>query len=254
MTFADRLRARQPLVGYWVTLDAPPATERIARLGYDYVVLDAQHGLISGAGLLTGLLAIDAGASPEVGTAGLVRVGANDPAPIGRALDAGAVGVIVPLIDSPDDVVRAVQAARYPPAGVRSFGPSRAGLRIGPVPAEANAQTVVLAMIETKSALENLTEICSTPGLDGIYVGPSDLSLALGAKYPGDPDVTDAFEAAVHRIAQAAAAAGIAAGIHTPDGETAHRRLSQGYTFASVASDITHLVQAAANHLSTARG
>ena len=244
--FADRLRAREPVVGYWVTMDAPVATERIARVGYDYVVLDGQHGLLGTRGLLDGLIAIEAGGS---WTVGLVRVEANNATPIGRALDAGAAGVIVPLIDTAEDAANAVRAARYPPSGIRSYGPSRSGLRIGPVPAEADAATVVLAMIETRQGLENVAAICATPGLDGIYVGPSDLCLAVGGKFPGDPEVAEAFDAAVALIARTAAAAGIAAGIHTPSGEVARRRLAEGYTFATVSSDLDHLQAAAAAHL-----
>lgn len=252
--FARRVRAREKLVGYWVTLDVPPAAERIARLGYDYVVLDGQHGLIGYQGLTTGLLAIDAGSAigPRP-TVGMVRVEANDPTPIGRALDAGATGVIVPLVDSADDVARAVRAAKYPPAGVRSFGPMRAALRIGPVPADSNDATVVLAMIETPLGLRNVAEICATPGLDGVYVGPSDLSLALGARFPGDPEVEGPFEEAVELIARTAQEAGIAAGIHTFDGDSAKKRLDQGYTYATVASDLSHLEAIAAAHLDTAR-
>jgi 4-hydroxy-2-oxoheptanedioate aldolase len=253
--FADRIRSREKLVGYWVTLDVPPATERIARLGYDYVVLDGQHGLISTTGLLHGLLAIDAGAAIGSGrTVGLVRVEANDPTPIGRALDTGAAGVIVPLIDTAEDVAAAVRAAKYPPVGVRSFGPLRASLRIDQVPAEANAQTVVLAMIETPLGLKNVAEICATPGLDGVYVGPSDLGLSLGARFPGDPEIEGPFEEALELIARTAREAGIAAGIHTFDGESAQARLAQGYTFATVSSDLSHLEAVAATHLETARG
>ncbi len=231
-----------------MTLDAPPATERIARAGYDYVVLDGQHGLIGYQGLLNGLLAVDAG-----GSTGLVRVEANDPTPIGRALDAGAFGVIIPLIDTAEDVARAVQSAKYPPLGRRSFGPMRSALRISAVPAEANATTVVLAMIETAQALENVAEICATPGLDGLYVGPADLALSLGARYPGDPDIAGPFEEALALIAKTATEAGIAVGIHTFDGENARLRLEQGYTFATVSSDLSHLEAVATEHLRIAR-
>ncbi|GAA2787129.1 HpcH/HpaI aldolase family protein [Kribbella solani] len=327
--FAARLRSREQLIGYWVVLDAPVATERIARIGYDYVVLDGQHGLLGYQGLLTNLMAIDAGSSlrtparagagasadadasaradagtgtgtgtgtgagtgagvgsdARTGTVGLVRVEANNPTPIGRALDAGAAGVIVPLVDTAADAARAVAAARYPsprntnaaadasgtgtpaaadasggstPAagmggGVRSYGPMRSGLRIGPVPAEADAATVVLAMIETPQGLANVAEICATPGLDGIYVGPSDLCLSVGGRYPGDPEVADEFNAAIELIAKTARAAGVAAGIHTPDGETAQRYLAAGYTYATVSSDLTHLEEIATTHLETAR-
>jgi 2-keto-3-deoxy-L-rhamnonate aldolase RhmA len=254
--FAARLRAREQLVGYWVVLDAPPSTERIARVGYDYVVLDAQHGLLSTRGILDGLTAIDAaGAGRDAGaTVGLVRVEANNATPIGRALDAGATGVIVPLVDNAEDAAFAVRAAKYPPSGIRSYGPTRAGLRIGPVPAESDAATVVLAMIETASGLDNVAEICATPGLDGIYVGPSDLCLAIGGKFPGDPEVAEEFEAAIKRIAEVAAAAGVAAGIHNHDGASAKARLAQGYTYATVSSDIDHLQGIAAEHLAVVRG
>ncbi|MFB4274537.1 HpcH/HpaI aldolase/citrate lyase family protein [Nonomuraea sp. MTCD27] len=247
--FAARIRAREKTVGYWVTLDSPAATERLARLGYDYVCLDGQHGLLDYAGLLAGLTAIDAGGV----SVGLVRVQANDPAQIGRALDAGATGVIVPLIDTAAQAAEAVAATRYPPAGRRSYGPMRSSLRIGPKPADADATTLVFAMIETADGLENVERICRTPGLDGVYVGPSDLCLALGGAYPNDPGVADVFEDALRRIRQAAAAAGVAAGIHTPDGETAAKRLAEGYAFASIASDLVHLEQVARGHLGAVR-
>ncbi|PRY45054.1 HpcH/HpaI aldolase family protein [Umezawaea tangerina] len=248
--FARKIRARERVVGYWCVLDAPVATERLARLGYDYVCLDGQHGLLGYSGLLSGLTAIDAG-----GTAtGLVRVEANDPTPIGRALDAGAGGVIVPLVDTAADAAAAVTSAKYGPEGRRSYGPMRSALRIGPVPAEANAATVVLVMIETAQGLANVEEICATPGLDGVYVGPSDLMLALGGSRPGDPALATEFEAALTRVREAAAAAGIAAGIHTMDGASAAKRLAEGYTFASISSDLTHLEDSAAAHLAASRG
>ncbi|RCW41068.1 4-hydroxy-2-oxoheptanedioate aldolase [Halopolyspora algeriensis] len=246
--FASTLRAREKLIGYWVVLDAPVATERIARLGYDYIAVDGQHGLLGYSGILNAMMAADAGGS----SVGLVRVEANEAGVIGRALDAGAAGVIVPLIDTAADAAEAVAATRYPPRGRRSYGPMRAGLRIGPRPADTDNSTVVLAMIETPQGLANVREICATDGLDGVYVGPSDLCLALGGEYPGDPAVTDAFESAVATIRKAAEDAGIAAGIHVPHGELAAQRLAEGYTFASVASDLVHLEQAAMTHLKAA--
>src|SRR5579875_3954952 len=247
-SFAGRLRARQRLVGYWVVCDNAVGTERIAGLGYDYVCIDGQHGLLDYAGWLTALTAIDA----RGGSAGLVRVPANDAAWIGRALDAGARGVIVPLIDDAEETAQAVRACRYPPAGIRSYGPMRAGLRVGPVPADSDASVVCLAMIETAEALANLEGICATPGLDGVYVGPSDLTLAIGGRYPGDPSVEDRFDQALAEIVRAAASAGIAAGVHCPDGATAARRLAQGFTVATVSSDLVHLERAAADHLRAA--
>lgn len=245
-SFAARLRGREPLVGYWSSLDAPVATERIAGLGYDYVCLDGQHGYLGYAGMVGSLQAVDAAGGDTVG---LVRVAANDITPIGRALDAGACGVIVPLIETAADAAAAVASVRYPPLGRRSFATNRSGLR----PPEANERNIVVAMIETPSALSEVDAICATPGLDGVYVGPSDLSLAVGGAFPMDPAVATELEAAVTRVREAARQAGIAAGMHTRDGAAAARRLAEGFTFASIASDLAHLEQAARGHLEDAR-
>ena len=249
LEFAARVRNRERIVGYWIVLDAPVATERVSRTGYDYVALDAQHGLIGYSAMLNGLMAIEAGGS----AVGLVRVEANNATPIGRALDAGAAGVIVPLVDTADDAARAVSAAKYPPVGIRSYGPMRSGLRVGPVPAVANDSTLVFAMIETPDGLANVESIAATPGLDGLYIGPSDLALAIGAAFPGDPAVQTEFDAALVRVREAAEAAGIIAAIHTANGDIAAQRLAEGFTVVTIASDLTHLEAIASTHLATAR-
>lgn len=248
-SFAAKARAHEPIVGYWITLDSPVSTERVARLGYDYVALDAQHGLMGYSGWLHGLMAIDA-----AGAAGIVRVPSNNAAYIGQALDAGAAGVIVPLVNNAAEAAEAVKAVRYPPFGMRSYGPMRSALRIGPKPADSDASVLCLAMIETPEGLENVKEICAVPGLDGIYIGPSDLCIAVGGKYPNDPDVAEEFNAALVRIREAADDAGVIAAIHTPTGEIARQRIDEGFTFITVASDLTHLELAAAAHLRAARG
>lgn len=250
LDYARRVRARERILGYWVIMDSPVSTERIARLGYDYVCFDGQHGLLDYKGILAGMMAVDAGGE----AVGMVRVGANDPFLIGQALDAGAAGIIVPLVNTAEDAVRAVAAAKYPPVGVRSYGPMRSQLRVGPTPAAANEATVVLAMIETPQGLENVEAIAATPGLDGLYIGPSDLRIAVGGATSTDPDVDEAFEAAVERVLRAAEAAGITAGFHTPNGQVAAKRLGQGFTLATVSADLVHLEQAAGHHLRTARG
>ncbi|MFD4946052.1 HpcH/HpaI aldolase/citrate lyase family protein [Streptomyces sp. NPDC058239] len=248
--FAAALRSRQRLIGYWSLLDSPVAAERLARLGYDYLAFDAQHGLFGYQGMLNNLMAVDTKGSTAVS---MVRVEANDPASIGRALDAGATGVIVPLIDNAQDAADAVAAVRYPPLGRRSYGPMRSQLYIGPNPADAHAETVVLAMIETADGLADVEAICATPGLDGIYIGPSDLRIAIGGATSTDPSVSAEFEAALVTVREAAEAAGIAAGIHNSDGAGAAKRLAEGFTFATVASDVIHLEQSARGHLAAAR-
>lgn len=249
-TAAAKIKSGALAVGYWSVLDSPISTERIALSGYDYVAIDAQHGLVGYSGVLDSLIAVDAAAGP----AGLVRVEANDPAAIGKALDAGARGVIVPLVDSAEDAERAVRATRYPPRGDRSYGPMRSGLRVGPVPQQADASVLLMVMIETRRGLENVEEICDVDGIDGVYIGPSDLTLALGGRTTNDPDVAGEVDAARNRILRSARSAGVVAGIHTPDGQTARRRIEEGFSMVTIASDLVHLQQAAQHHLAVARG
>ncbi|MCC3764476.1 hypothetical protein K3N28_15540 [Glycomyces sp. TRM65418] len=246
-SFVDTMRDGGTAVGYWTVLDSPVATERVSMTGYDYIGIDAQHGLMGYDGVLRNLMAVDAGR----GAAGVVRVAANDPVCIGQALDAGALGVIVPLIDTVADAAAAVQAARY--AGRRSYGPMRSGLRVGPRPADADRQILVFVMIETEEGLANVEEIARVDGVDGLYIGPSDLMLAVGGAYPGDPEHTDALEAAVERTRTAANAAGIVPAIHTLDGAAARRRLAAGFRMVTIASDLTHLEAAARSHLAAAK-
>lgn len=241
---AARFRNREALVGYWMELDSPAVAERVAGLGYDYVLLDLQHGLLEYDGMLHCLQAIRA-----AGAEGMVRVLSNNAGLIGKALDAGAAAIIVPLVNTAEEAAAAVAAGKYPPRGVRSYGPLRSALQYGPVPADAEEQTAVIVMIETRQGLENVEEICATPGLAGVYVGPADLAINLGAAYPGDPAVFDEWSAGLETVIKAAEAAGIASGLHCFSGADAGERAKQGFTFTSVACDIDHLTAAARSHL-----
>jgi 4-hydroxy-2-oxoheptanedioate aldolase len=249
---ADRItraKNKELTVGYWCVLDSPVSTERLAMTGYDYIALDGQHGLMGYAGILSNLMAIDAAHGP----AGIVRVEANNAAVIGQALDAGARGIIVPLINNREEAEAAVRSARYPGTGIRSYGPMRSGLRIGPTPAEADAAVLLLVMIETPEGLANVEEICATEGIDGVYIGPSDLCLAVGGRFPNDPEVKEEFEGAITRVLSAAQAAGKIPAIHTAAGSIAKERISQGFTFITIASDLTHLEAAARQQLQEAK-
>jgi 4-hydroxy-2-oxoheptanedioate aldolase len=206
-----------------------------------------QHGLIDYATMVSGLIAMDAG-----GGTGVVRVPANDAAAIGKALDAGAHGIIVPLIETAEEAAAAVSACRYPPAGRRSYGPVRSHLRIGPDPKDANSRVACIVMIETASALANIEAICATPGLDGVYVGPNDLGLALGADAPGDRHQLAEFQPALATIRQAAADAGLAVGLHCDSGDEAAAALADGFTFASISCDLDHLSAYAGSQLAAA--
>jgi 4-hydroxy-2-oxoheptanedioate aldolase len=251
--FAESVRNRSALVGFWIGTDNPPMTERLARLGFDYLCLDAQHGLLDDAALLRNLTAADAGSHGA--TAGIVRVAANTARDVGRALDLGAAGVIVPLVDTAEEAAAAVRACRYPPLGGRSYGPVRSSLRVGPDPREANRAVVCAVMIETRAGLGNVEEIAEVPGVDALYVGPSDLSLSLslGSTSPSAGWSTPEFAAALARVRAAAEAAGKACGLHTNTGAAAAGALADGFTFASVSDDIDHLQNAARHALDTAR-
>lgn len=158
--------------GSWVTLGDTIAAELMGRAGYDWVILDTQHGGITWDNMLPVMQALDLG-----GTRALVRVGWTDQMQIMRAMDLGALGVIVPMVSTPEQAAFAAQAIRYPPRGIRSFGPVRTYYATPGGPPE---EPLCFVMIETAEALANLDAIAATPGVDGLFVGPVDLALSLG--------------------------------------------------------------------------
>jgi 4-hydroxy-2-oxoheptanedioate aldolase len=247
---AARLRARwdadQPAFGLWSAIPASITAEMAAAAGYDYVCIDLQHGLSDEWTMVSTLQAATAG-----GTTPLVRPAWNEPGLIMRALDLGAAGVIVPLVGSREDAERAVAACRYPPAGTRSYGPSRAELVIGSsAPADLAAAALCFVMIETADGLDRVEEIAATPGLDGLYIGPSDLSLALGLT-PGVGG--DALEAAIAHVGETARRHGLIAGMHCRTGDAARTRAEQGFRLVTVAIDSVLLKSVLARELSVAR-
>ena len=166
-----RLENSAVTFGCWVTIGSPHSAEIVGQAGFDWVIIDTQHGGLAEAQLLPMFQALDL-----TGTPALVRVPWNDEALIMRAADLGAAGVVVPMVNTPQDALRAVQALRYPPKGIRSFGPVR-----NYYSADGQSEDpLCLVMIETAEALENLDAIADTPGLDGLLVGPVDLALSMG--------------------------------------------------------------------------
>lgn len=205
-----------------------------------------QHGLIDYAVATEMLLAIhSAGATP------IVRVPSNDFAMINKVLDAGAMGIIVPMIASVEDTEAAVRACRYAPEGARSYGPTRASLLGGSdYFAAANEEIACIPMIETKAALEDLDAVLSVPGVDAVYVGPNDLSLALGQ--PPGSDGPPPYQDAYRRIAERCAAQGVVAGIHA-NAQLAAKHFGTGYRMITVATDLSVLVAGCVRNLRTAR-
>jgi 4-hydroxy-2-oxoheptanedioate aldolase len=235
--------------GLWMAVPGSIGAEILAGAAVDYVCVDQQHGVIDYDSMVPMLQAIRAeGATP------ITRVLSNDPFLIMKALDAGAWGAIVPMIDDAEEAARAVAACRYPPHGVRSYGPVRASAVIDSKDPKVLAEEALcLVMVETRKGLENVEEIAATPGLDGIYIGPSDLALSLGL--PPTLDVVEVEHAeAVERIRQACHRNAIAAGIQCASGEWARRHTGAGFDMVTVASDAALLRDAARREVAVARG
>ncbi|HZV50105.1 MAG TPA: aldolase/citrate lyase family protein [Candidatus Dormibacteraeota bacterium] len=252
-TTAGALRARwaagKPTFGVWVALACPFAVELLATPGVDYVCVDQQHGIVDGRDVV-GLMR----AAEGRGAVPITRVPANRPWLIGKALDVGAQGVVVPLVSSPGEAAAAVAACRYPPAGVRSFGPIRSSITMDARdPRTLGDEVLCFVMVETREGVEQVERIAATPGLDGIYVGPADLALGLGLA----PDLDKAepeHEAAVERILHACRAAGIVAGIQCGSGRSARRYADMGFQLVTFAKDSSVLQAAMRRELEAALG
>jgi 4-hydroxy-2-oxoheptanedioate aldolase len=233
--------ADRPVLNGWLAIPNGFTAESMAYQGWDSLTVDMQHGLLDYSDMVTMLAAISA--CPVVP---VVRVPWLDPGIVMKVLDAGALGVICPMINTAEEARRFVSYLRYPPQGIRSSGPIRARLVHGADYAhQANDLITGFAMIETKEALDNLDAILAVPGLDAIYVGPNDLALSLGLEPRFDPE--DArMVAAIKTIVRRAEAHGVRAGIHNGSAEYALKMVELGYDFVTVGSDARFLVKGAA--------
>ncbi|OMC35977.1 aldolase [Mycobacterium sp. GA-1841] len=237
----------QPQVwGGWVVGPTILGPEEFAAAGYHYVGFDVQHGYLDDADVALLLRRLE-----HVPIATAVRLPSADPAPIGRVLDAGADAVIVAMVESAEQAAAAVAATRYAPAGVRSFGPLRAGL--GYDIAELESRVSVFAMIETAAGLAAAEEICAVPGLTGIYVGPADLAISMGYQLSDawtHPDV----RASMVAIKETAQAAGLVTGIHAGAGTIGKAMADLGFQMITLASESQALRRGATEHLHDAIG
>ena len=236
----SRLHHGEPVYNGWLHLPGGVSAEVMGRAGYDTLTIDLQHGLIGDGGLVPTLQAISATPAAPV-----VRVPGLHPPDVMRVLDAGALGVICPMIDTPQQAAALVQACRYPPLGTRSYGPTRARVVYGDDYAgHVGDHVLVFAMIETAQAMANLDAILDTPGLDGVYVGPGDLSLSLTGHATLDFRHGEVAAATAH-IARAATARGVIPGIFTQGGDLARAAVGLGYRFVTAGSDLALLSGAA---------
>ena len=222
----------QAAVNGWLAIGNSFSAEVMAHQGWDTLTVDMQHGVIDYAQMVTMLQAISTTATVPV-----VRVPWLEPGIIMKSLDAGAYAIICPMVNTVDDAARLVSYTHYAPRGARSFGPVRASLYGGADYAQMADDTVVaFAMIETAQALDNLDAILAVEGLDAVYIGPSDLSLALGCK-PVFDDVDPPVAQAIAHIVTRAKAHGVRAGVHNGRVDVARARIALGFDFVTVGSD-----------------
>jgi 4-hydroxy-2-oxoheptanedioate aldolase len=239
-SLARALRAGQTVFSGWCSLPYPIVAEIIGREGFTAVTLEAQHGLWDVNGLLTGVAAVR-----QSGAAPVVRVPVADFALVSRALDFGAEGIIAPMINTAADARAFAAAAKYPPVGERSWGPHRVTSLVGLADQsvylrEANDNVITLAMIETRTALGNLDAIVGTPGIDGLFLGPSDLSIALSDGKSLDP-LSVEVERELDRIVAACGKAGKVPGAFCHTAERAAALAKRGVRFLAVMSDLAML-------------
>ena len=235
-------------LGVWCTLPGSTHAEMVARQGVDYVCVDYQHGMIDhsvGVQMMQAILA--GGAIP------IARPGWNEPARIMQALDAGVAGVVVPMVNNASEATAAVAATRFPPRGSRSYGPVRAREVIGSADPATLEDVACMVMIETEQGIVNARSIIRTEGVTGVYIGPSDLGLAMGftpGTYPHDERMLDFLRSVVDECREA----GKVPGIQAANGDIARDYAELGFDMITIASDAPLLTGAVRSHLSRARG
>jgi 4-hydroxy-2-oxoheptanedioate aldolase len=242
----EKWAAGEETLGLWLSVPSFLTAEITGRQPVDYVCVDTQHGVIDYQTSASMIQAVElSGGTP------VVRVPWNEQGIIGKSLDAGAHGVIVPMVNSKAEAEAVVRSARYAPDGSRSWGPVIASMRHGEHRDWATDNIAVIPMIETADAIANLDEILSVPGVDAIYVGPADLSISLGLA-PGNNDGDPVFDDALTTIVAACGRHGVVPGIHATGALTPKRR-EQGFRMITVTSDQVALRAAYASELAAAR-
>ena len=227
------MKEGKPVINGWLQIPSTVSAEAMAHQGWDSLTIDMQHGLVDYTNALPMLQTIS-----TTDVTPLARVNWNEPGQIMKILDAGCYGIICPMVSNKEEAEKFVQACMYPPKGYRSFGPVRGLIYGGPDYAKhANDELLKMAMIETKESLDKLDEIMSVEGLDGIYIGPADLSLAIGEE-PGfdKPENTVAYKE-ITRILEAAKKRSLLAGIHNGTAEYAKKMIEKGFNLVTVGSD-----------------
>jgi 4-hydroxy-2-oxoheptanedioate aldolase len=235
------LREGKPAVGSWLQLSSPLAAELMAHAGWDWLVIDAEHSPADYETMAAMMMAIS-----TTDTIPMVRLQANSPVYFKRALDAGAYGVVVPMVNTPEEAEQAVKSAKYPPQGIRSVGTGRCLLYGGEdYRAKANDEIAVVVQIEHIDAINRAEEILSVPGVDACFIGPSDLAASMNLPVWSLDNEDPRHVDAVRRLLAAARKCGVPAGIHVASSVTANQRIQEGFQFIAVASDLTFMSRTA---------
>jgi 4-hydroxy-2-oxoheptanedioate aldolase len=238
--FKQALKERRLQIGLWSSLASNIGAEIIADSGFDWILLDSEHSPNEVPILLSQLQALTGGTATPV-----VRPPWNDPVLIKRVLDIGTQSVLLPYVQTPDEAKRAVASVRYPPAGIRGVAATPRASRYGRVTdylKKASSEICVLVQVETQAALDQLEAIAAVDGVDGVFIGPADLSASLGhVGNPQHPEPQKAIQGAAARLK----AVGKAAGILTGNEDEARRYIDWGYTFVAVGTDTVLLARAA---------
>ena len=246
-TLLEAWRRGETTVGMWCSIGNPFAAELVASTGVDYACADVQHGAVDFHDLVPMLQAIE-----RHRVAAVVRVPWCEPWQIMRALDAGATGVIVPLVNTREDAALAAASFRYPPQGSRSYGPTRAGVSTGTLAPEELQDVACILQIETATAVENLEEIASVDGVDALYIGPADLALSMGFP-PRSDEAIAPVEAAIERVREVCVERGIVPAMHCLSADQAAARIDQGFQMVTIGIDAMHLRQSVAAALTHVR-
>lgn len=237
----QRLQSKETTIGFWLNTGSPPAAEIAALAGYDWGLIDLEHGAGDFSTLLPQIVALERhGVSP------LVRIAACQPFMVKRVLDLGVVGVMIPLVSTPEDAQLAARSMRYPPEGIRGVAgttrASRFGMAFNDYFERANRELLTIVQVETRQAVDNIEEIAAVEGVDVLFIGPRDLSTNLGK--PSDTQCAE-FREATAKIEEAARKSGKVLGTIATQSERAHELIERGYRFIAVATTATLLASGA---------
>lgn len=247
-TALERMRRGEAAFGYCLGLGSPLVAEALGHSGIDFVMVDTQHGSFGPESTIASFMAL--AATP---TTPIARVARNDYTLIGRLLDEGALGIVVPMVHTPEDAKAAADACRLPPVGTRSWGWGRAATYGPDYPARINDELFVAVQIESIQAVENAEAIMATPGVDGCWIGPADLGLSMGV-HPLDPDWQERIAPAVEKVLTACRNTGKIPGYAAFSPEEAQQRAAQGFQFVTAGTDLGFMMEGALAGVKLLRG